>query len=103
MDRQRTEYFVNELRELDLFESKQTTFTPRFADGTEGAPQLIAEYFAVSEDRLKALPADKLAEMAKSGVLGQIYAHLVSLAGFDRLIAETSQRQAAATPAAANA
>jgi hypothetical protein len=103
VDRQRTELFVNELKALDLFEPRQTTFTPRFADGSEGAPQLIAEYFAVSEDRLKALPAEKLAELVKSGVLGQIYAHLVSLAGFERLIAETSQRQAAAAPQAANA
>ena len=103
MDRQRTEVFVSELKALDLFESKQTTFTPRLADGSEGAPQLIAEYFAVSEDRLKALPVDKLAELAKSGALGQIYAHLVSLVGFERLIVETSLRQAAAAPVAANA
>ncbi|HEX4181384.1 MAG TPA: SapC family protein [Caulobacteraceae bacterium] len=102
-DRQRTELFVNELKALDLFESKQTTFTPRLADGSEGAPQLIAEYFAVSEDRLKALPAAKLAELAKSGALGQIYAHLVSLAGFERLIVETSLRQAIAAPAAGHA
>jgi hypothetical protein len=103
-DRQRTEIFVNELRALDLLEPKQTTFTPRLADGTEGTPQLIAEYFAVSEDRLKALPADKLVELTKSGALGQIYAHLVSLIGFERLIIETSVRQnAAVAPTAANA
>lgn len=102
MDRQRTEFFINELRELDLFESKQTTFTPRFADGTEGAPQLIAEYFAVSEDKLKALSADKLARLRDSGALSQIYAHLVSLLGFERMIFETSQRQAEAAPQAAN-
>jgi hypothetical protein len=103
MDRQRTEFFINELRELDLFESKQTTFTPRFPDGTEGAPQLIAEYFAVSEDKLKALPADKLIRLRDSGALAQVYAHLTSLLGFERLIFETSQRQAAAAPQPANA
>jgi hypothetical protein len=103
VDRQRTDQFVNELKALDLFESKQTTFTPRNADGTEGPPQLIAEYFAVSEERLKALPADKMAAMAATGALGQVYAHLTSLLGFERLIVETSLRQAAATPQAANA
>jgi hypothetical protein len=102
-DRQRTEMFVEELKTLDLLESKQTTFTPRNADGTDGPPQIIAEYFAVSEDRLKALPTEKLAALAASGALGQIYAHLVSLIGFERLIVETSLRQADQAPQAANA
>lgn len=103
-DRQRTEMFVNELKALDLFESKQTTFTPRLADGSEGPPQLIAEYFAVSEDKLKALPPEKLAALAASGALPQIYAHMISLFGFERLIVETSLRQAAeSAPQAANA
>jgi len=67
------------------------------------APQKIAEYFAVSEDKLKALPADKLAELRDNGALGQIYAHLVSLLGWDRLIAIAFQRAAAAQPTAGNA
>lgn len=103
VDRQRTELFVNELRELDLFESKQTTFTPRLADGSEGPPQIIAEYYAVSEDRVKALPADKLMALAANGALGQIYAHLISLLGFERLIFETSQRQQGTAPLNVNA
>lgn len=103
LDRQRTEFFVNELRELDLLEPKTTTFTPRLADGSEGVPQIIAEYFAVSEEKLKALPLDQLGRLRESGALGQIYIHLASLFGFDRLVFETSQRQAAAAPEAANA
>ena len=103
MDRQRTEMFVAEMIELDLFESRQTTFTPRLPDGSQGEPQIIAEYFAVSEEKLKTLPADRLAKMLNSGALPQIYAHLISLFGFERLIYETSQRQAAAAPPAANA
>jgi hypothetical protein len=102
-DRQRTDIFVEELKGLDLFESKTTTFTPRLADGTDGPPQTIAEYFAVSEDKLKALPTDKLEGLARSGALGQIYAHLISLIGFERLVIETSRRQAEAMPQAANA
>ncbi len=79
-------------------------FTPRNPDGTAAAPQKIAEYFAVSEDKLKALPAEKLAELRDNGALGQIYAHLVSLLGWDRLIALTFQRNAAAAqPVAGNA
>ena len=70
-------------------------------DGTPGEPQKLAEYFAISEDKLKALPAEKLVELRDNGALGQIYAHLVSLLGWDRLIALAFQRQAEA-PASVN-
>ncbi len=94
-ERLRTESFVKILTDLDLFEVKEANFTPRNADGTPGQTQKLAEYFAVSEDKLKALPADKLVELRDNGALGQIYAHLVSLAGWDRLIALALTRQAA--------
>lgn len=102
-ERQRTDAFVKLLIDLDLLDTREAVFTPRNPDGTAAAPQKIAEYFAVSEDKLKALPAEKLAELRDNGALGQIYAHLVSLLGWDRLIALTFQRNAAAQPAAANA
>ncbi len=101
-ERQRTDAFVQLLKDLDLLDVREASFTPRNPDGTAGQPQKLAEYFAVSEDRLKTLPADKLAELRDNGALGQIYAHLVSLLGWDRLIAMAFQR-AAAMPAAANA
>ncbi|MDR3512967.1 MAG: SapC family protein [Caulobacteraceae bacterium] len=91
-DSQMTQSFVKLLGDLDLFESKQTTFAPRAADGTTGEPQLVAEYFAVSEERLKKLPDAKLAELRDNGALAQIYAHMVSLYGWDRLILETIER-----------
>ena len=96
----RTESFVNLLKELDLFEVKRSTFTPPNPDGTPGQPQPIAEYFAISEDKVKALPADKLQELVANGALGQIYAHMMSLGGWDRLIALALSR--APQPAAAN-
>jgi hypothetical protein len=102
-ERQRTDAFVKLLNELDLLDTREAVFTPRNPDGTAGPQQKIAEYYAVSEDKLKALPADKLAELRDNGALGQIYAHLVSLLGWDRLIAMTFQRNAAAQPVAANA
>lgn len=101
-ERQRTESFVKLLTDLDLFEIKEAAFTPRNADGSAAPAQKIAEYFAISEEKLKALPAEKLAELRDNGALGQIYAHLVSLLGWDRLIAMAFQR-AAAQPTAANA
>jgi len=102
-ERQRTDAFVTLLKELDLLDIRDAIFTPRNPDGTAGAPQKIAEYYAVSEDKLKLLPAEKLAELRDNGALGQIYAHLVSLLGWDRLIAMAFQKAAAEQATAGNA
>jgi hypothetical protein len=101
-ERQRTDSFVQLLRDLDLFDVREAVFTPRDEKGNPGQPQKLADYFAVSEEKLKALPAEKLAELRDNGALGQIYAHLVSLLGWDRLIALAFQR-ASEMPTAANA
>ena len=103
-DRRLTESFVGLLNELDLFETKTANYTPMNADGSPGEPQKIADYFGVSEEKLKALPAAKLLELRDNGALGQIYAHLISLNGWDRLIAKALERaQREANAAAANA
>jgi hypothetical protein len=102
VERQRTMSFIQVLKDLDLFETKVANFTPTNPDGTAGEPQKIAEYFGVSEDKLNKLPADKLAEIRDNGALGQIYAHLLSLVGWDRLLALAMARQAQ-MPVAANA
>ena len=98
-ERRRTEAFVKLLTELDLFDVAEARFTPRDASGAAGQPQKLAEYFAVSEEKLKKLSPEKLAELRDNGALGQIYAHMTSLLGWDRLIALAFQR----TPVAANA
>lgn len=100
-ERVRTESFVQLLTELDLFEVREATFTPRNVDGTAGQTQKLAEYFAVSEDKLRALSAEKLVELRDNGALGQIYAHLVSLQGWDRLIALAVARASKADAEAA--
>jgi hypothetical protein len=96
----RTEAFCTVLRDLDLFETRKTTHTPVMADGTQGEPQTVAEYFAVSETKLKALPDAKIRELLDNGALGQIFAHLMSLIGWDRLIALALARANTAPPAA---
>jgi len=96
VERQRTMSFVQVLKDLDLFETKTATFTPANPDGTAGEPQKIAEYFGVSEEKLNKLPAAKLVELRDNGALGQIYAHMLSLIGWDRLIALAMAKQAAA-------
>ena len=102
IERQRTQSFVQLLKDLDLFETKTASFTPMNPDGTQGEPQKIAEYFGVSEDKLNALPAEKLVELRGNGALAQIYAHLLSLVGWDRLVALALARSQA-QPQAANA
>ena len=102
LERQRTMSFVQLLKDNDLFESKTATFTPTNPDGTAGEPQKIADYFGISEDKLNALPQAKIIELRDNGALAQIYAHLLSLVGWDRLVALALAR-APQMPAAANA
>ena len=92
-DRLRTESFVGRLKALDLLEPTQAVFTPRMADGSTGRPALLADYFAVSEDKLRALPTETIVELVHNGALRQIYAHLESLQNWERLVAR-SQVQA---------
>ena len=97
---QRTLSFVTLLKDLDLLEDKTATYTPPLANGQPGAPQTIAQYQGVSEAKLNALPAEKLKELQSNGALSQIYAHLMSLFGWDRLIVKAMLRPR--TPVAAN-
>jgi hypothetical protein len=102
-ERQRTMSFVKLLQELDLFELKTATFTPPTPEGQPVAePQKIAEYFGVSEEKLNKLPVEQFIELRDNGALAQIYAHLLSLVGWDRLISLALVR-AQRTPQAANA
>jgi len=52
----------------------------------------ISEYYAITEDRVNALPDDKIMEIFKNGALAQIYAHLISLNAWDQLVARTLAR-----------
>jgi hypothetical protein len=99
-ERRRTESFVQMLRDLDLLAARETVYRPQNPDGTAGEPQKIAEYFAVDEQKLNALSAEKFAELRDNGALTHIYAHMNSLLAWDRLIALTIERNNA--QAAAN-
>lgn len=92
-ERRRTESFVKLLTDLDLFETREANYTQNNPDGTSSVIKL-AEYFAVSEAKLAALPADKLVELRDNGALEKIYNHLTSLAGWDRLVALATERAA---------
>jgi hypothetical protein len=94
-----TQQFTNMLRQMDLFETRSASFTPQNPDGSPaGEPQKIADFFAVSETKLMALPVEQLAELRASGALQQIYAHMNSLFGWERLIVRAIARQQGGTP-----
>ena len=97
-----TEAFCAEMEKLGLFDQQYTDYTPRNQDGSPGQPQRIAEYFAISEEKLNALPADKLQELRDNGALKQIYAHINSLGGWEKLMAIAISRSHEANQAAAN-
>ena len=101
-ERQRTTSFIKLLEDNDLFDQRTANFTPRNPDGSAGQPQKIADYFAVSEEKLAKLSSEKLTELRDTGALGQIYDHINSLLGWYRLIAVAMDR-AARQPVAANA
>jgi len=93
-DRQATQKMIEDLA-LDLFEPKEMNFQGNNPDGTPAPRQKIADYFAISEDKLKALPDAKLAEFSKNGYLAVAYAHLVSLGNWQRLVNMTLRREQA--------
>ena len=86
----RCEEMCRELSRLQLVE----TFTVQ-AVPNQGARVSLTGMYRVAEQKLADLPADKLKELAQKGVLSRIYAHLISLANFGRLL---DRRAAAVRP-----
>lgn len=100
VERRRTVQFMEMLAENDLLDKRDAKFTPRNPDGSAGTPQKIADYWAVSDEKLAKLSAKKLQELRDNGALGHIYAHMLSLMGWERLIAVAIVRAAQSRPAA---
>jgi hypothetical protein len=80
-DLARTEEMCRSLAGLGLLE----TFTMQ-AVPNQGVPFALAGMHRVVEQRLHELPAEKLKELAQAGVLARVYAHLISLNNFARLL-----------------
>ncbi|HET9404624.1 MAG TPA: SapC family protein [Burkholderiales bacterium] len=75
------------------------TFTMQ-AVPKDGGPLALTGMYRVSEQKLAELAPDKLKELAQKGILARVYAHLISLANFGRLL---DRRAAQGKPAAAPA
>ena len=77
---QQTVQFCSKLVELDVLEPLSATFTP-----ADGEPAVLSGFSAVNRDKLKALPDEKLVELAKSDELELLYTHLVSMSNFQQM------------------
>ena len=85
--RQATSEFTKILSQFNLFEEKTVTFQPRDAQGNvTGDPQKIADYWAISEEKLNALSPEQFIELRNNGALGACYAHLLSLLNWQKVI-----------------
>lgn len=88
---QATRGFVKKLEDLGLLDGAEAHLpTPTDPE------RRLRGFLIVSRDKLRALPADKLAELNATGELELIYTHLLSLNNLQRL-----QEKLAAQPAAA--
>jgi len=56
------------------------------AQPNQGAPLAVTGLHRVVEEKLPALPPETLKELAQKGILARVYAHLISLANFGRLL-----------------
>ena len=90
-----TEAMVARFKELDLFELKDMHFQGQNADGSPAERQKIAEYFAVTDEKLRALDTDTIKGLNDNGMLAAAYAHMFSLGNWQRLVNMTLRRMAA--------
>ena len=96
-DRQATDAMIAEFKKHDLFERKEMNFQGVNPDGTPAEKQKIADYFAVTEERLKTLDAQTLKAFSDRGFLAVAHAHMVSLGNWQRLVNMTLRRGQAGT------
>jgi hypothetical protein len=91
-DLERTRELCAILADYDLFEP----FTMQATPATGAAPINLAGMFRVQEAKLEHLNAAQHKNLFKKGIVGRIYAHLLSLENFGHLLA----RRAKVAPAA---
>jgi hypothetical protein len=84
-----TQKFCARIKELGLLEPMRLQVTA--GDGTHMS---LSGFMTVPRDRLKALPAEALAELAKSDELEMLYLHIQSLRNFDALRERLAERMA---------
>ena len=103
--RRSTAEFTKIISDMGLFEQKSVSFQPRDQQGNpQGEAQKIADYFAIDENKLNELTDEQFNQLRSSGALGAVYAHMISLLNWQRIISRAIQKQtgqAAPAPGAA--
>lgn len=89
----RSDDMVRALAGLNLLETFSMQAIPN-----EGTPLAMTGMYRVAEHKLGALAPEKLKELTQQGILARVYAHLISLNNFGRLL---DRRAGLAKPAAA--
>jgi hypothetical protein len=95
-DLMRTDEMSRKLAALDLFEEFALQAVPH-----QGEPVAMTGMYRVSEAKLNELPEPAFKELGRTGILARVYAHLISLANFGRLLDRRATRAASATTAPA--
>ena len=93
---QRTRLVGRRLMELDLL--REMRFDVTLPDGGQ---HTVDGFLTIDEQKATALPDNVVAELHRSGVLGLMHLHWVSMGNMRRLVDWHVERGAAATPAAA--
>jgi len=88
---QRTKAFCNTLQELNLLEPMQAMFT--LGSGEQAS---LAGFMGIERERLKALPGDTLARLAKTDALELAYLQLHSLRNLSAMANRLTPKAAAA-------
>jgi len=94
-DRQATQTMIERFKELDLFEQKEMNFQGQNADGSPAEKQKIADYFAITDERLRGLDEKTSKEFLSNGYLAVAHAHIISLGNWQRLVNMTLRRNQA--------
>jgi hypothetical protein len=95
---ERTRWFMQQLVKHDLLEPRNVQLHKGEAESSRGIT--LNGLFMVNEEKLRALDEKVTHELVREGVLGWVYAHLLSLANIDRLAQRLNVREQAETAAA---
>jgi hypothetical protein len=94
---ERTRWFMQQLVKHDLLEPRNVQLHKGEAESSRGIT--LNGLFMVNEEKLRALDEKATHELTREGVLGWVYAHLLSLANIDRLAQRLNVREQAETAA----
>jgi hypothetical protein len=91
----RTKWFMQQLLKNELLVPRNVRLQKDGKDGQEGKAINLNGLFVVDEEKLRKLDEKATYELMREGVLGWVYAHLLSLSNIDRLAFRLSEREIA--------